>query len=964
MHSHGRVRVKDRYNVSKKYIVAHHRKNMDCCGFARAYIINYSKQLSDGNGQYHFNNRLTVKQRVETFLHNFVHFTGMTQQNLENFFRQVDNVSSKNGYWKNSNKAGEKVTFIKTFSLETWSKLPLHEQEAHTLRQCKRCRQLKDFDMFKMKGAKGKSNVRETMTGVLMNTLNQLETSFEDKFCIPIEDGLLQLPVVKAEINQQKKNLLQELKENVRKSELDTILSTGQSFNSHDKQRKMKYMHYNETEKTATAKDKVGPISSYEFDREGFLAYIKRQEEGARVNWCHLARNVFPVKKVNSELLIQNGNQVLQKFAVASEIDINKFNKDLKLVGRDIPNRRRLSLKRTSDNMSFVPERPAKELKLELNERISTGEIDIGVEIMEKVISTNIVNCEGGISESNVVTKGRMLNINSIRKSELLRMQNEGVLRSKTDEEYENMTEEKVIEELELCGHHAYVNDQELTNKDILKNLTRQRHFLIWHDHSQILGHSHFLVMLKFLYTPTCFLTDTEFSAKYPSKRGLSVQDIVEKPCIFILARSPSTDLAQLEFSTCRIREMEHSMEPVEMEGIFYSDINRFFCGDTPARQVEAGQQRGGNFPCPCGHDAKSFENLQASFHQSQEDQNNIELRYKLVTAGRQEILKKLCQGNTTSLSNLSVTELRKELRERHLPEDTKKEDMIKVLEEELKGVKRPPFMLFDMPSTNNLYQTCLARNLHNYEIILCEPMHDLAGVIKLFFSVLPTTAENKQAKKELETFIASMTGSKTEIRARDYRTFLVRLCVYVKSLSHNDIPYNCQLILECLCEICQISYGASTIRTPKQILRLYNLTFKFGVLMRKCLPKDSKLFGIYFHNICVHFPETYRIISLRSINAEDQERAFGFIKRTSEQTSNRKPNNIITDAIIRNQMKHPSSTVAGKQKSDISLESKHTINENNSCFSYEEILANPRLFQEHFKRIADFVSVGRVWYR
>ena len=42
----------------------------------------------------------------------------------------------------------------------------------------------------------------------------------------------------------------------------------------------------------------------------------------------------------------------------------------------------------------------------------------------------------------------------------------------------------------------------------------RRRLFSIWHDHSTVWGHSHFLVLMSMLYDPLVYLTPEEYAAK------------------------------------------------------------------------------------------------------------------------------------------------------------------------------------------------------------------------------------------------------------------------------------------------------------------------------------------------------------------------------------------------------------------------------------------------------------------
>ena len=62
----------------------------------------------------------------------------------------------------------------------------------------------------------------------------------------------------------------------------------------------------------------------------------------------------------------------------------------------------------------------------------------------------------------------------------------------------------------------------------------------------------------------------------------------------------------------------------------------------------------------------------------------------------------------------------------------------------------------------------------------------------------------------------------------------------------------------------------------------------------------SRKMYGKYFHSICHHLPDQFRVVSGRLANAEKEERQFKFISSTVSQTSNRHPEHSISNAIIR----------------------------------------------------------------
>jgi hypothetical protein len=63
--------------------------------------------------------------------------------------------------------------------------------------------------------------------------------------------------------------------------------------------------------------------------------------------------------------------------------------------------------------------------------------------------------------------------------------------------------------------------------------------------------------MISFLYDPANYLTDEEY-LKHNRKR-INVQSIVEKPRLYILGQSPSTDLDQLSYTDTRLEDLPDS---------------------------------------------------------------------------------------------------------------------------------------------------------------------------------------------------------------------------------------------------------------------------------------------------------------------------------------------------------------------------------------------------------------------
>lgn len=73
------------------------------------------------------------------------------------------------------------------------------------------------------------------------------------------------------------------------------------------------------------------------------------------------------------------------------------------------------------------------------------------------------------------------------------------------------------------------------------------------------------------------------------------VQSVVEKPYMYLLARSGSSVKDQLLYVATRREDLKALENPTNSpDGVPYTDVMRYFSGDSPARQLESGQQCGG----------------------------------------------------------------------------------------------------------------------------------------------------------------------------------------------------------------------------------------------------------------------------------------------------------------------------------------------------------------------------------
>ncbi len=92
-----------------------------------------------------------------------------------------------------------------------------------------------------------------------------------------------------------------------------------------------------------------------------------------------------------------------------------------------------------------------------------------------------------------------------------------------------------------------------------LKRVSTTRYFKVWHDHSAVGGHGHFMVLVSAVYDPAFYLTAEE--AKQKLGKDIDVQSTIEAPELHILGRSTSSLQDQATYNTCRKECLEQLSE-------------------------------------------------------------------------------------------------------------------------------------------------------------------------------------------------------------------------------------------------------------------------------------------------------------------------------------------------------------------------------------------------------------------
>ena len=255
----------------------------------------------------------------------------------------------------------------------------------------------------------------------------------------------------------------------------------------------------------------------------------------------------------------------------------------------------------------------------------------------------------------------------------------------------------------------------------------------------------------------------------------------------------------------------------------------------------------------------------------------------------------------------------------------------------------------------------------------MTECMHDVANHIDNIIAELPNHVDEDD-KLKIDEILEIYNNEKEQKRCCDKRKILLQLTLALDE----EITGKIIKLLKTFCEIQRILYLEDESRTQREVLRLHNSCFQHYVLMKDIFSTTfvnltrEKMYGKYNHNLLIHAPMQYRLVSGSSINAEGEERFFNSIKRITKNTSDNKPGHIIGNLIIRTQVESRSKEryVFDERKDNVLKEiSNHGKDvretEVDSFFTKEYIKNHPQDWQSHLERISDYLILGRnVWWR
>ena len=880
--------------------------------------------------------------------------------------KRFENRLCQSSFYHN-NKNGERAAFSEHFSLSKWLSMSLSDRAKHEPCNCLQCKS----EISTVFGL-GSNGSNPALCSVLKDqlvcskstpkagaaTLESVltcfsEAGFQSHFKASVADCLAQTKYG-VDIDSLNKDVelttAMSLQPTV-DEDVVHLLKHNLSFSQYGAQRSDAALVSPEKSSAASiqsvAKDHVGAVSSYVFDREKFVTIMNSKMPGDDVNWSALARECQLTNSSQSE--VGNGGEVMLKYAKQLGYDTDSFNPSKRVSGRDIPSRVRRCKRRLQYGCPYPIRHPLADVKNRIKELKAEGVLEAGEEIASFSLQSDHVTGHDTIETSTLDVPARKVPLERLVQRELQRQIKIGVLTFLTDDQHNALSEQEVREKLEDLGESSD-SLTELEARQLFCKLNHTVHLKFWHDHGEIAGHSNIVFNVTVLY---------DRAIHSPNSQAL-----VEKPSVYILGRSKSNVAEQVKFSSYRAEDLP-KLDAIFLEqlGISVHCVPRFCVGDTPARAFECGTQMGGNFPCPCGLPSEKFSQLGESLLAGHRSLNKIK---ETVVKG---VLWK--SDPVSPFQNLLKKDVERELIARSLHPcltayyTVNKADLDAVLTQELTGIQRLPAILLAAGD-------CRLQNMNceMYEVPNMEFMHDMCNIVEHVMCELPYL----ESSPELASFIQTLRGDQRKLRAVDARRFIVKLCVFMQSLFDKGVVSRETLrLVQVIVEIIEIGYSHSSNRSVKSVLRFHNLSFLFGMYLRLAVcnaPKsmsNRKMFGIYYHNLTCHAPMIYRVVSIRSLLAELDESTIWQLRQISSATSSGRPMEISENCLMR-------ATFLNENKT-LKINNDHIVGHEGRLVRRAGSSFIPRSWmdsqgwesaavQSHLKRIADYLLPGPgVWY-
>ena len=144
-----------------------------------------------------------------------------------------------------------------------------------------------------------------------------------------------------------------------------------------------------------------------------------------------------------------------------------------------------------------------------LQSKIESGEYILGEMIVPQTFKKVTLTKEGTIKTETFTVSGRKIPLLDIRKNMLKEHESMGLMRIRSDSDYDLMTEGEISSRLKQLGEDKG-EESASKRKENLKKIERKRHLMVWGDNSTLLNHGHLLLTVNAVYDEALYYTNNE----------------------------------------------------------------------------------------------------------------------------------------------------------------------------------------------------------------------------------------------------------------------------------------------------------------------------------------------------------------------------------------------------------------------------------------------------------------------
>ena len=128
--------------------------------------------------------------------------------------------------------------------------------------------------------------------------------------------------------------------------------------------------------------------------------------------------------------------------------------------------------------------------------KLEAVEYTIGELVVPKQYKKLVLTSEGTLKEVEFTVSGRKIPLTEIRKRELNRCEQLGVVQDHINDDYAQMSDDQISQRLRVLGDEGHLRDTPGQRRERLIIFERTRHLMIWGDGSTILNHGHLLYLI------------------------------------------------------------------------------------------------------------------------------------------------------------------------------------------------------------------------------------------------------------------------------------------------------------------------------------------------------------------------------------------------------------------------------------------------------------------------------------